>query len=237
MNEAINLKGHEISYELMRKPVKNINLRIRSDGSVYVSANEKIPISTITGFLEKKADFILSSLVKYEELRKYADGDRSYCSGESFRYLGKELRLMVSQGKNDVTTDGIYLYLTVADISNVDIKRKLINKWYDKQCRELFPQIIDSLYPIFRKYDVQEPKLILRDMTSRWGSCQPKRGIITLNKRLIETPRSCIEYVVMHEFIHFRQLNHSKLFYDLLSTLMPDWRERKIILENGYTLR
>jgi predicted metal-dependent hydrolase len=74
-------------------------------------------------------------------------------------------------------------------------------------------------------------------MTSRWGSCQPKRGTITLNKRLIETPRSCIEYVVMHEFVHFRQPNHSKNFYDLLGVLMPDWNERKATLENGYTLR
>jgi len=74
-------------------------------------------------------------------------------------------------------------------------------------------------------------------MISRWGSCQPKRGIITLNKRLIETPRICIEYVVMHEFIHFLHPNHSKMFYDLLSTLMPDWRERKNTLEDEYTLR
>jgi predicted metal-dependent hydrolase len=237
MNEAIVLNGREIAYELVRKNVKNINLRIRSDGSVYLSANEKIPLSTITGFLYKKTDFILAALDKYEELRKYADGKRSYLSGESFRYLGKELRLIVSQGKNDIESDGVYLYLTVADISDTDAKRKLVEKWFDKQCRELFPKIINEIYPIFRKYDVPEPKLTIREMTSRWGSCQPKSGIITLNKRLIETPRSCIEYVVMHEFIHFRQPNHSKHFYDLLSTLMPDWRARKNILESGYTLR
>jgi len=113
-----------------------------------------------------------------------------------------------------------------------------IDEFYNiKQCRTLFPELINEIYPIFRKYDVPEPKLTIREMTSRWGSCQPKRGIITLNKRLIETPRSCIEYVIMHEFIHFRQPNHSKAFYELLSTLMPDWKERKSTLENGYTLR
>lgn len=237
MNEAIVLNGREISYELVRKDVKNINLRIRSDGSIYLSASEKIPLSTITEFLNKKTDFILSALDKYEELRKYTDGKRSYRSGESFRYLGKELRLMVSQGKNGIESDGVYLYLTVADIANIGAKQKLIEKWYDKQCRDLFLEIINEIYPIFRKYDVPEPKLTIREMTSRWGSCQPKRGIITLNKRLVETPRNCIEYVVMHEFIHFRQPNHSKLFYDLLATLMPDWKERKNTLEKGYFLR
>jgi len=236
-SKSIILNGRNVEYELERKRVKNINLRIRSDGSVYVSASEKVPLSTITEFLTKKADYITAALDKYEELRKYANGERLYCSGESFRYLGKELRLVVKQGKNNVETDGIYLHLTVTDTTDTELKQKLINKWYDKQCRILFPAIMSEVYPIFRKYDVPEPKLILREMTSRWGSCQPKRGVITLNKRLIETPRSCIEYVVMHEFIHFRQPDHSKLFYDLLSTLMPDWRERKKTLESGYTLR
>jgi len=237
MSEAILLNGREITYDLERKSVKNINLRIRSDGSVYVSANPKVANSVITEFLMKKADYIVTALDKYEELRRYADGERSFCSGESFRYLGKELRLMVSQGKNMVTVDGIYLYLTVTDTTDKELKQKLIRKWYDAECKVLFPTIINEVYPVFRKYGIPEPRLTLREMTSRWGSCQPKRGTISLNKRLIETPRSCIEYVVMHEFVHFRQPNHSKNFYDLLGVLMPDWKERKATLENGYTLR
>jgi predicted metal-dependent hydrolase len=63
-----------------------------------------------------------------------------------------------------------------------------------------------------------------------------KKGIITLNKRLLEAPRNCIEYVVMHEFCHFIHPNHSKHFYGFLSMLMPDWKERKKLLENHTTL-
>jgi predicted metal-dependent hydrolase len=235
MSEAISLNGREITYDLERKSVKNINLRIRSDGSVYVSVNPKVANSVITGFLIKKADYIVAALDKYEELRRYADGERSFCSGESFRYLGKELRLVVSQGRNQVYIDGIHLYLTVTDTTDKELKQKLIRKWYDVECNALFPAIVNEIYPVFRKYGVPEPRLSLREMTSRWGSCRPKRGTITLNKRLIETPRICIEYVVMHELVHFRQPNHSKNFYNLLSTLMPDWNERKAILEKGYT--
>ena len=68
-------------------------------------------------------------------------------------------------------------------------------------------------------------------MTSRWGSCQIKKNTITLNRRLIETPMECIEYVVVHEFTHFLQPNHSRKFYDLLAVFMPDWEERKNTLE------
>ena len=68
-------------------------------------------------------------------------------------------------------------------------------------------------------------------MTSRWGSCQTVKGIITLNSKLIEKPLRCIEYVVLHEFAHFIHPNHSKEFYDFVASLMPDWKERKIELE------
>jgi predicted metal-dependent hydrolase len=233
MSETIILNGREVTYELVRKAVKNINLRIRSDCSVSVSANNSVPTSVIGEFLRKKADYVLTAIDKYAERAKYAITEHSYVSGESFRYLGKELRLKLAQGKNKVTSDGVYLYLTVPDTNSVEAKSKQIIRWYEQRCREMFPRLIMELYPTFRKYGVAEPKLMLRDMSSRWGTCQPKCGIITLNKRLIKTPRNCIEYVVMHEFIHFLQHNHSKKFYDLLSTLMPDWRERKNALENG----
>ena len=63
----------------------------------------------------------------------------------------------------------------------------------------------------------------------------PRKGIITLNKRLLEAPRYCIEYVVMHEFCHFIHPDHSKHFYAFLTMLMPDWKERKRILDQSAT--
>lgn len=86
-------------------------------------------------------------------------------------------------------------------------------------------------YPAFQKYGVGVPKIRIRDMKTRWSSCLTQKGIITLNKRLLEVPRNCIEYVVMHELCHFIHPNHSKNFYLFLSVLMPDWRERKSVLD------
>ena len=232
MNRTIILGGREISYELERKRVKNINLRIRRDCSIYVSANKRIDISIIDEFMQKKADYILLALKKFSEISKYAAPKHNYLTGESFRYLGKDLRLAVAIGRNSVISDGLYLRLNTYNLNDADYKEKLINKWYDMRCKEVFKEIIAIIFPVFQKYGITMPKLILRNMSSRWGSCQPKKGIITLNKRLIETPRKTIEYVVMHEFVHFLHPNHSAKFYATMSTLMPDWKARKHILEN-----
>lgn len=88
----------------------------------------------------------------------------------------------------------------------------------------------------FIPYGVEYPKLKLRNMTSRWESCLPNKGIITLNKRLIKAPKNCIEYVAYHEFCHFVHPNHSKQFYSLLQVMLPDWRESKQLLERNLIL-
>lgn len=93
----------------------------------------------------------------------------------------------------------------------------------------------ENVYPKFKKYGVTYPQLKFRNMVSRWGSCQPKRGSLTFNISLVEAPMSCIEYVVTHEFTHFLHPNHSKNFYQTLSMFMPDWQDRKNILERNNT--
>ena len=231
MKKIIYLNGRKIVYELDWKKVKNINLSIRRNCSVYVSANIDVTVGAIEEFLREKSTYIISSLDKYAEIAKYIDKKHNYATGESFRYLGKDLRLVVTKGRNRIISDGVYLTLSVKNTNDVMLKKKLIDRWYNKRCKEVSTEIINEVFRVFKKYNVKMPRLTLRNMVSRWGSCQPKTGRITLNKRLIETPRNAFEYVVMHEFIHFLYPNHSNNFYELLSTLMPDWKARKNLLE------
>lgn len=167
----------ELTYELTRKAVKNVNLRIKPDGSVHVSANRRVPISFIEDFIRQKQTFIFAALDKYEERRKKAR--------------------------------------PATELPPREYQEKI------------FREICDEIYPLFEPYGVAYPQIKIRRMTSRWGSCQPTRGIITLNSRLIEAPRSCIEYVVLHEFAHFIHPNHSKDFWNLVAHFMPDYKKRK----------
>lgn len=222
-----------LEYQLTRKQVKNINLRIKRDGQVLVSANKSVPVDFIDNFVKYKQKYIFRALNQYEEKRKYeSTAPKQYVSGENFNILGKSLRLKVIQGNQEsVIWDGIYIFLTVRNKDNQKRKENLMNSWLKEMQIGTFNQICREIYPIFKKYDVEYPTVKVRYMTSRWGSCQPKRGVITLNSKLIEVPRNCIEYVVLHEFAHFIHPNHSKKFYDFVAMLMPDWKERKMELD------
>ena len=232
LTRTIVAEGQEIQYHLERKPVKNLNLRIRKDGEVFVSASAAVPDSEVDNFVCRKAGYILEAINKFEELAQYKPQPKQYVSGETFYIQGRGLRLQLSQANKDsISSDGVYIYLAVKNIDDFEKKRRMLSRFLDQQCEAVFGEIISELYPMFRKYGVDTPILRIRDMETRWGSCLAKKGIITLNKRLIEAPRNCIEYVVMHELCHFIHPNHSKQFYSFLTMLMPDWKQRKTLLE------
>ena len=100
--------------------------------------------------------------------------------------------------------------------------------------QELFPQFLNKAYQRFRQRDfiIPYPKISVKAMSSRWGSCTPAKGKITLNCSLTEKPPVCIEYVICHELAHFLQQNHSDKFYSVLDKVMPEHRDIKRLLNN-----
>lgn len=232
MQRTIQIEGSPLQYTLERKNVKNLNLHVRKDGSVYVSANAVVPEEKIDEFLVSKGTFIRNAQRRFQEQEQCKPLPKQYVSGETFYIQGRALRLKVTQAnKDNVYSDGVYLFLEVKDSRDFTKKERLVKRFLDGQCKTVFGEIVEELYPVFQKYGVAPPVLRIRNMDTRWGSCLPGKGVITLNKRLLEAPRNCIEYVVMHELCHFIHPNHSRHFYDFLTMLMPDWKERKRILD------
>lgn len=234
MLRVVSTKDSDIKYNLTYKKVKNINLRIKFDGSVCVSAPQYVDVLKIDEFVRSKKDYVLSSIEKFRRSQSFNPTPKKYVSGESFKILGKDLRLkvIISNDEEEIYSDGVFIYLKV---NSNDFLRKqdLMNKWISKQMIEIYNEIGHRVYKKFEKYGILFPKIKIRNMTTRWGSCQPVRGVITLNSKLIETSKICIEYVMMHEFCHFIHANHSKNFYSLLQVMMPDWKYRKDILESS----
>lgn len=228
---TVNFNSVKIQYTLERKKVKNINLRIKRDGTVNVSAASFVPAKRIDEFVLSKVDFILSALEKYAQRAEFSENSRKYEDGDSFYIMGECLHLKVLPGKPSVEADGGYIYLTLKDTDDTVKKQRIMEKFWNEQCALNFEEILDEIYPVFRRMGVEKPQMRIRKMESRWGSCAYRKGVITLNKRLLAAPRECIEYVIVHEMCHFIHPDHSKQFHNLVASIMPDWKERKNILE------
>ena len=223
--------GADLEYTLERKNVKNLNLRVCPDGSVRVSASRRVPIREIEAFLAGHEAFICRARNRFQE--RPQPTSLQYVTGETVSYLGRPLELQVVPADKDrVYIRDNRLILELRAPENAALRERLLNRFWDRECWTLFPEILRECYPLFRELGVSYPTLRVRSMKSRWGSCLPAKGIITLSKQLLAAPRGCIEYVVVHEYCHFLHPNHGKGFYALLTDRMPDWKARKAVL-NG----
>ncbi|SHH70664.1 hypothetical protein SAMN05720766_12011 [Fibrobacter sp. UWH9] len=232
MIRNVEVNGKAISYTLERKDVKNINLRIRADQGVFVSASKDVPAKMLDSFVKQKADYILRSLKRFKEKEHFASPDNTCVDGESVTLFGRNLRLCIKYAaKSRVECDESFVTLFVNDINDTELKKKTLDKWLKNRCRDEIAEICKKVFQKVRKYGVSYPEIQLREMVSRWGSCVQKKGLLTFNTSLVAAPVSCIEYVVTHEFTHLLYPSHSKTFYQQLATFMPDWEERKARLE------
>ena len=232
MLRTVEADGNAISYTLERKPVKNINLRIRADQCVYVSAPKDVAAKMVDAFVVEKSAYILRALKKFKDRNRESTLENNFVNGETVKFLGRNLRLKIKNAsRSKVESDESYVTLYVKDVQDADLKKRVLETWLRKKCKDEITAICKKVYPQVKKYGVAFPEIQLREMVSRWGSCSPKKGFMTFNTALIAMPVSCIEYVVTHEFTHFLYPNHSKKFYQQLATFMPDWEERKKRLE------
>lgn len=228
----IHFGNQPIDFWIERKDVKNVNLNIKPDMSVQISANEKVPLSFIYDFVKSKGSWILKNVKQFEDVLPHKQSEREYVSGESFKYLGKQYRLRVEQSAEEaVKYFRGFIYLQTQNPTNFSKKEKLMDAWYKEKAYKIFGESLNKMSALMNKYGVEKPELEIRVMKARWGSAQVDNNTILINTELIKAPKYCIDYVILHELIHFKYNNHSESFYNMLITLMPDWEKRKKILD------
>lgn len=228
ITKRIQISDRWICYTLERKRVKNLNLRVRPDGTVAVSAPPRVPEAAVEQFVLRHGDFLLRALARQAAAQERAPGPRQYLPGERLPYLGGQVRLEVVQGADaGAQLDGDRLRLTVPDPGDLAQRRRTAEAFFDAACRQRMQAVVDALLPAFAGEALPPVRLRFRRMTSRWGSCQPRTGVVCLNLYLIAVPPACMEYVALHELTHFLQPDHSPRFHALLARRMPDWQARR----------
>ena len=224
--QRVTVAGIEAT--IQRKQVKNLRVTIvPPDGAVRVSAPKRMPEALIRAFLLEKADWIRTHIQTVQ--RQHTDEPRTFQSGETVRLFGSVYTLLVheNQKKNGVEPDADRIVLSLRSSAAPEKREAILNEWL----RERLKTEIAYLLPLWRERTGLMPSdWTVRDMTSRWGSCNTKTGKITLNLQLVHFPLPCLEYVILHELCHLRVRGHGPDFKALLDRFMPDWKARKKLL-------
>lgn len=217
--KVVQCRKYPITYTLVTKQVKNINMRISSKGEVVVSANPFVPMDKIDDFVSSKVSWIVKHQKSMQERSQ-----KSMIDDKHIVLFGNSLKIRKTTGKyNHVSYDKDTLYVQCREQADPE---KVIRQFLDKLCRDVFLDIATLTFRSLSDYHLEFPDVKIRDMKSRWGSCTPAKNSITLNWKLIHYPFEFIEYVVLHEFVHFIQPNHSKAFYNIIENYMPDYKTR-----------
>ncbi len=235
-NEFVEANGEKIYFIIHRKNIKNINLKVSIDKKVSLSIPTKMPLNKAKEFVEKKANWIKKQKDFYDTFAEQKER-LTFESGDTIYLLGKQYKMkIIANNKNDIIINNKYIEIHIKEkyIENKKYIRKVYETWLKQYALRIFEELVINYQKHLKKYNVKLPKIEIRQMKARWGSCIPTNNKIIFNLSLIKTPICCIEYVVLHELAHFKHQNHSKSFYNFITILMPDWKERKKILDQDF---
>ena len=210
----------QLQITLTYKKIKHIILKIKSLNTLSISAPLGVGISEIESVLCKREEWIRTKLLALSQ----HIGER-YCEGGEIFHLGKSYKVRFLCGDRASITLSEGEARVVAE-SEEEIEG-VVRGWQKSEAKRVFAEVLSEWE---RGLGVSVSHLSIKTMSSRWGSCNPKKGYINLNLSLVKMPKRLIEYVALHEVIHFFHYCHDKNFYAMMSQKMPDWREREVEL-------
>ena len=215
----IQMAGFHV--ELSRKRIKNINLRINSQGEVKVSAPMRLPLESIHHFLQEKSDWIRVNLNRLKTTPVFPS--RQFVTGEIHLFLGKPYSFVLHENasQNNVFIEGECIHCFVTPGADSTKRQVLLQNWYRDQLNLLLPPLMDKWQLII---GVQVHSIGVKAMKTRWGSCHPVKKHIWISVHLMQKSLGCLEYVVVHELVHLLEASHNARFYALVNQFMPNWQ-------------
>ena len=193
-----------IPYELTRGRVKRLNLHVRRDGTVAVSIPWSYAVGFADAFVTEQAQWIREAVSR--QLRRNARNDQPL-PAEAEWIRAAQARQAAREKRQEELPD----------------KAAALAR---------FTAMSDKVYPAFAGVlGGQKPTIKVRSMTSRWGVCHMAKRQITFALQLYNMPEAAQIYVVVHEYCHFLQPNHSPAFWAEVAKLMPDWKARRDLLK------
>lgn len=220
----------DLSVDLVFKDIKNIHLSVYPPtGRVRIAAPTRASIDTIRAFAISKLGWIKRHQTKFAQQERQPP--RELLDRESHYLWGRRMLLHIVEGKGRPSIEIAHkkIVMRVPKAATFETKEQLLDELYRREARR-------ALQPLAAKWEkilgIRINHAYLQRMKTRWGSCNPQKGNIRLNLELAKKPMECLEYIFLHEALHFFVPNHGECFVALLDQHMSNWRTIRQILND-----
>ncbi len=229
MQRRFIYKNISFDYCLMLENRKTISATVFPTRGLMVKAPLEATDDRVCEFLKRKFRWVLKQQRYFAQFRSRAE--KHYVSGETFRYRGRSYKLLIRKDGHDERVSLQHGTLTVYTFlpGNSARAKQLLDAWYVEKARKVLSERLTACFSLFN-YD-EMPALMVRRLNKRWGSYSHKTHRIVLNQELIKASKRHIDYVITHELCHITHKKHSRAFYDLLESKLPQWEKLKTELE------
>ncbi|WP_440997713.1 M48 family metallopeptidase [Arhodomonas sp. SL1] len=223
--QSITVGGQAIPLRRRAQRRRTIALHLLPGPVLELRLPRGCPEAVARRFLESRREWVARTLPSLPTPRPLA-------AGALHPYLGEEYVLRpVRARRYGAKLSGGSLWLSVPELDEGRLREGL-HRFYRRRAEVVFAGRLRWWRAHLADWGFGEPRLRLRRMRRRWGSCS-SHGEITLNIRLVERATELIDLVVVHELCHLVELNHSPRFYRLMDRALPDWRARAEALDEG----
>ncbi len=219
----------DLTVDVVRKDIKNLHLAVYPpDGRVRVAAPLLVDDEAVRLAVISRLTWIRRQQGKFEQQERQSA--REVVSGESHYYQGRRYLLNVvfrDAAPGVVLRNATTIDLLVRPGSDTAQRERVLLTWYRRQLKQLVPPLVAKWEAVI---GVEVAEWRVKQMKTRWGTCNPDAGRIWLNLELIKKPASCLEYIVVHEMVHLLERRHNEQFRDLMNKFMPNWQFQKDLL-------
>ncbi len=218
-------------YYLIRENRKTVSVSVMPSQDAVVKAPIQAVDDDIDEFLRRKFRWVLKQKRYFAQFK--VQPEKRYVSGETFLYRGRSHKLLIRKfGEQEhVSLQHGTLTVFTASPGLTEHSKSLLDRWCRDRAHAVFSDRLDVCLAMFDYKDV--PALMVKQMTRRWGSYSHKTNRAILNRQLIKAATRHIDYVIIHELCHMTHRKHSRAFYDLLASKLPQWQHLKTELELG----
>ncbi|MCJ7744434.1 MAG: M48 family metallopeptidase [Dehalococcoidales bacterium] len=218
------LDGQAVPYIIKHSPkAKYVRLEVRPQTGLTVVIPKSYKLTQLPSLLREKRQWILAKLAKYGQL-KLLSTEKEVKSGDTIPYLGQDLQVVKQQNHGEADNIRLERKRLVVSLKSANARLNLVLEgWYRRQAENLIRKRANELCA---RLGVTYGRLSIRGAKTRWGSCSQK-GNLNFNWKLMMAPEPVINYVIIHEIAHLKEMNHTEKFWKLVSEHCPQWRKHK----------